>query len=250
NRIALNAGWDAELLRLELRDLADMGADLKILGFTAAELSAALGDPAKGLVDEDETPEVQELAVSRPGDLWLLGDHRLICGDSTDPQVVARLLGGDRPALMVTDPPYGVEYDPTWRHDMGISHSNRTGKVRNDEQADWREAWALFPGHIAYVWHAALHGTTVAQSLTSEGFKIRAQIIWAKSRLVIGRGDYHWQHEPCWYGVRDKGSWLGDRKQTTLWSISSKGGRGGGQRHRPRHPEAGRVHAQADRQPR
>jgi DNA modification methylase len=84
------------------------------------------------------------------------------------------------------------------------------------------EAWHLFPGSIAYVWHGALHAGTVAQSLEREGFTIRAQIIWAKERLVIGRGDYHWQHEPCWYAVRSKGNWTGDRKQTTLWSISSK----------------------------
>jgi DNA modification methylase len=124
---------------------------------------------------------------------------------------------------MVTDPPYGVAYDPTWRHRAGVNKSARTGKVRNDQKADWREAWALFPGAIGYVWHGALHATTVAESLTKQGFTIRAQIIWAKERLVIGRGDYHWQHEPCWYAVRSKGNWTGDRKQTTLWTISSKG---------------------------
>jgi DNA modification methylase len=98
----------------------------------------------------------------------------------------------------------------------------RTGKVENDGRADWEDAWALFPGNIAYVWHGALHATTVAASLERQGFTIRAQIVWAKERLVIGRGDYHWQHEPCWYAVRAKGNWTGDRKQTTLWSIPSK----------------------------
>jgi DNA modification methylase len=122
---------------------------------------------------------------------------------------------------MVTDPPYGVEYDPAWRQQRGLSSSVRGGKIRNDERADWAAAWALFPGNIAYVWHAALRSTTVAQSLTEQGFAIRAQIIWAKERLVIGRGDYQWQHEPCWYAVRKKGNWTGDRKQTTLWSIST-----------------------------
>jgi DNA modification methylase len=124
---------------------------------------------------------------------------------------------------MVTDPPYGVNYDPSWRHRAGVNHSGRTGKVKNDERADWAAAWALFPGTIAYVWHGALHATTVAESLVRQGFAIRAQIIWAKDRLVIGRGDYHWQHEPCWYAVRNKGHWTGDRKQTTLWTISSGG---------------------------
>ena len=99
----------------------------------------------------------------------------------------------------------------------------RRGKVHNDDRADWAAAWALFPGSIAYVWHGALHATTVAESLVAQGFTIRAQIIWAKERLVIGRGDYHWQHEPCWYAVRTKGNWTGDRKQTTLWTIPSGG---------------------------
>jgi DNA modification methylase len=124
---------------------------------------------------------------------------------------------------MVTDPPYGVSYDPAWRHRRGIAKSARVGKVKNDERADWSRAWELFPGNIAYVWHAALHTSEVSASLVSQGFTIRAQIIWAKERLVIGRGDYHWQHEPCWYGVRSKGNWMGDRKQTTLWSIASSG---------------------------
>jgi DNA modification methylase len=124
---------------------------------------------------------------------------------------------------MVTDPPYGVDYDPAWRHRAGVNKSSRGGKVRNDERADWEAGWALFPGSIAYVWHGALHATTVAESLVRHGFTVRAQIIWAKERLVIGRGDYHWQHEPCWYAVRKKGNWTGDRKQTTLWTIASGG---------------------------
>jgi DNA modification methylase len=136
--------------------------------------------------------------------------------------MVKALLGDTIPPLMVTDPPYGVNYDPAWRHRAGVNKSSRTGKVANDGQADWSAAWALFPGSIAYVWHGALHAATVAESLTRNGFTIRAQIIWAKERLVIGRGDYHWQHEPCWYAVRDKGSWMGDRKQTTLWSIPNR----------------------------
>jgi DNA modification methylase len=95
--------------------------------------------------------------------------------------------------------------------------------VQNDDRSDWSAAWELFPGNIAYVWRAALRAATVAQTLTKEGFEIRAQIIWAKERLVIGRGDYQWQHEPCWYAVRKKGNWTGDRKQTTLWNIPSGG---------------------------
>ncbi len=134
-----------------------------------------------------------------------------------------RLLGEIKPNLMVTDPPYGVNYDPAWRHRAGVNRSGRTGKVQNDERADWEAAWSLFPGNVTYVWHSALHATTVAESLMRNGFALRAQIIWAKERLVMGRGDYHWQHEPCWYAVRNKGNWSGDRKQTTLWAIASGG---------------------------
>ncbi len=136
----------------------------------------------------------------------------------------AKLLGDIRPLLMVTDPPYGVEYDPAWRNATGAAKTKRTGKVLNDDRADWREAWALFPGDVVYVWHGALHATTVADSLIAAGFDIRSQIIWAKDRLVLSRGDYHWQHEPCWYAVkkRGKGHWAGDRKQTTLWQIANR----------------------------
>ena len=136
---------------------------------------------------------------------------------------VKAVLAGRKPQLMVTDPPYGVDYDPAWRHRLGVNKSGKSRKIRNDDRADWAAAWSLFPGQIGYVWHGALHATTVAASLTKTGFSIRAQIIWAKERLVMGRGDYHWQHEPCWYAVRSKGHWTGDRKQTTLWSIPTGG---------------------------
>jgi DNA modification methylase len=224
NRIALNAGWDLEMLSLELKDLSGLGVDLSTLGFTSQELAAALAPGvSSGLTDENEVPELSETAVSRVGDIWCLGPHRVACGDSTDVAVVKALFGTVQPHLMVTDPPYGVDYDPAWRHRAGVNRSGRLGKVHNDERADWQSAWALFPGSIAYVWHGALHASTVAESLTRQGFGIRPQIVWAKERLVIGRGDYHWQHEPCWYAVRKKGNWTGDRKQTTLWTIPSGG---------------------------
>jgi DNA modification methylase len=224
NRIALNAGWDVDMLRLELKDLAALGADLTLLGFSKQELSVALRPvDTLGLTDENAVPERMPEPVTRAGDIWCLGPHRLACGDATDAATVKALLGDAVPSLMVTDPPYGVAYDPTWRHRAGVNRSARTGAVRNDDQADWGDVWALFPGAIAYVWHGALHAITVADSLIRQGFAIRAQIIWAKERLVLGRGDYHWQHEPCWYAVRNKGHWTGDRKQTTLWSIASGG---------------------------
>ena len=224
NRLALSAGWDDDLLRLELGELQADGFDLALTGFDMDEIAGILAEPTTGLTDPDDVPAAPEVPVSHPGDVWLLGRHRLVCGDSTDPAVVEHALAGVRPHLMVTDPPYGVEYDPAWRNRAGLGSTQRVGKVENDHRADWREAWALFPGAVAYVWHGALHATTVAESLVACGFDIRAQVIWAKDRLVLGRGHYHWQHEPCWYAVRGgaTGHWSGDRKQTTLWQIASR----------------------------
>ena len=223
NKLAEAAGWDRDLLALELGELADLGADLGGLGFEAGELDDLLGHKAADPREED-TPEVPEVPVSRLGDLWCLGTHRLLCGDATDSFCVARLLNGVTPHLMATDPPFGVNYDPDWRNRAGAAQTKRTGKVLNDHRADWREAWALFPGDVAYVWHGALHATTVAESLIACGFDIRSQIIWAKDRHVLSRGHYHWAHEPAFYCVRkgSTGHWSGDRKQSTLWSIPSR----------------------------
>ncbi len=217
NKLALNAGWDLDLLRIELADLRGMGADLALIGFSANEVTALTAEPTVGLTDPDDAPDAPATPVSMLGDVWLLGKHRLVCGDCTDPFAVEKALGGTRPHLMVTDPPYGVEYDPAWRGD-----TKRTGKVLNDDRADWREAWALFPGEVVYAWHGALRAGVVAESLVACGFEIRSQIIWAKDRLVMSRGHYHWQHEPCWYAVKGTGHWAGDRKQTTLWEIANK----------------------------
>lgn len=166
------------------------------------------------------------LPVTRLGDAWLLGRHRLVCGDSTDPAIVALALDGAVPHLMVTDPPYGVSYDPAWRSKLvdvlGRGKSVcAVGRVINDDRADWRAAWSLFPGDVAYVWHSALHGDEVRASLEACHFRVRSQIIWDKGRLIISRGHYHWRHEPAWYAVR-KGRtarWAGDRKQTTVWLM-------------------------------
>ena len=227
NKLTELCDWDEAMLRDEIAGLLAEDFDLSLLGITDEDLDALLQDPDVGdgaTEGEDDIPEPPEDPVSRPGDLWLLGKHRLLCGDATVATDVERVLNGTQPLLMVTDPPYGVKYDPAWRNKTGASATKRTGKVLNDDRADWREAWALFSGDVAYVWHGALHATTVAESLEAAGFNVRSQIIWAKDRLVLSRGDYHWQHEPCWYAVKKtgKGHWAGDRKQTTLWQISGK----------------------------
>ena len=231
NQLALNSTWDESLLAAELRALRTEEFDLGLIGFDGAMLDRLLADapseaPAAAGGDPDApAPEPPVAPVTRPGDLWLLGPHRLLCGDSTDAADVARLLDGARPHLMVTDPPYGVNYDPEWRNEAGVSATMRTGKVANDDRADWRAAWALFPGNVAYVWHAGVHARTVIESLEAAGFAVRSQIVWAKSRFVLGRGDYHWQHEPCLYAVRKgaTGHWQGARDQATLWAIANSG---------------------------
>ena len=230
NRLAETSEWDPEMLQVEWDELRELGlgADLDMFGFTDDELQGLLPDAlleaTGGLTDPDDVPEVPEVPVTRPGDVWVLGKHRLLCGDSTMATDVEKVLNGVVPLLMCTDPPYGVEYDPSWRNQVGAAKTKRTGKVLNDDRADWREAWALFPGDVAYVWHGALHAREVIESLEACGFAMRSQIIWAKERLVLSRGDYHWQHEPCAYFVKKsrKGHWAGDRKQTTLWHISGK----------------------------
>lgn len=158
------------------------------------------------------------------GDIWQLGKHRLACGDATDPALVRKLLGREKPRLMVTDPPYGVGYDPEWRAKALDKAQGAIGKVLNDDRNDWRDAWALFPGDIVYCWHAALHSSATQASLEAAGFRVRSHIVWDKCRLIISRGHYHWRHEPCWYAVRKlkTANWQGDRKQTTVWPIKHR----------------------------
>lgn len=221
NQLALSASWDDPLLASEMQALVDDAFDMNLLGFTDAQLSQLTAPP--GRADEDDTPEPPETAITQPGQLVKLGEHRVYCGDATRAEDVEHALGGDAPHLMVTDPPYGVEYDATWRDEEW--HADRAlGAVSNDDRRDWRDAFALFPGDVAYIWHAAQFAAQSTLSLEAVGFEIRCEIIWAKTAYAISRGHYHWQHEPCWYAVR-KGHtahWQGDRSQTTLWQIDHR----------------------------
>ena len=245
NRIALDATWNEEMLQKELLAIIEGGEiDLGLIGLGDDELERLLhGAGPRGRKDPDEAPAVAPAPVSTLGDLWILGDHRLVCGDSTNPETVGRLLAGAKPHLMVTDPPYGVEYDPAWRARVhGAQGGTAVGTVLNDDQDDWSRAWALFPGFVAYVWHGGTHAGAVERSLTNRKFKVRAQVIWVKTRPVLSRGDYHWQHEPCFYAVGEgadddwrfvpehevaayavldgkTGKWAGGRRQSTVWFI-------------------------------
>jgi len=227
NQLALNAGWDAEMLKVEIAELVDADFDLGLLGFDDAMLAGLTGVETEGLTDPDDVPEAPAVPVTVLGDVWVMGRHRIICGSSTEADTVAKLLLDVKPHLMVTDPPYGVEYDASWRNkalrsDGSPIGARAVGAVLNDDKADWREAWALFPGDVAYVWcdPGSLH-CVVHDSLIAVGLIPRTMIIWGKSHFAIGRGHYHPQFEPCWYAVKKGGTghWNGDRKQTTLWQI-------------------------------
>ena len=220
NKIALNSGWDDELLEAELRDLG-VTFDLELTVFDSRELERMLGTDDDGRADE--CPDAPETPVTRRGDLWLLGRHRVLCGDATSAEEVARLMDG-RANVMLTDPPYGVKLDQSWRDEALAGRSLGPGNrnvVVADDRADWYDAWALFAGDVAYIWHASAFTDVVKQSLERASFEVKQQIVWNKSIMVMGRSDYHWKHEPCWYAIR-KGkahSWKGDRTQVTVWDA-------------------------------
>lgn len=224
NRTAELAEWDDEVLAATLQALEEADVPLTDAGFTSeelAEVQKAAGAEEAVEVVEDEVPEAPEEPITKEGDLWILGRHRLLCGDSTKADDVERLMNGDNPNMMVTDPPYGVNYTPAWRDkalgDKALGKAN-SDIIQSDDVADWRGVWGLFKGDIAYVWHASAFTDVVMDSLRAVDLIPTQQIIWNKSVLILGRSSYHFKHEPCWYCVR-KGAthdWIGDRKQTTV----------------------------------
>lgn len=253
NRIS--GDWDADLLARLLTDLgADVQLDLTLSGFDEEEISTLLKElEARERVDQPEAFDLEraiEAATqaprAKPGEFWCLGDHRLLCGDATDPEVVARLLDGAEPKLLTTDPPYGVSYDASWRdgvynalgpaepaymqqdgQDAAAAKGRARGRntaISGDTRVDWSAAFALVPSlDVGYVWHAGVHAAEVAQGLQDIGFEIISQVIWDKTLFAMGRSWYHWSHEPCWV-VRRKGSkvrFLGPRDQATIWRVPS-----------------------------
>ena len=221
NKLALNAGWDNELLGLELGELDALGFDLSLTGFGEDEIATLTslgtrrpyrsGRHSSGARSADHPPRRCLDHGQAPADLRRQHQRRGRRAGARRREAASSRFGST----------LRCQLRSAWRQQLGNSRRFATGKVMNDDRADWREAWALFPGDVAYVWHGALHASTVAASLEASGFAVRSQIIWDKTRLVIGRGDYHWQHEPAWYAVRKgrKGHWAGDRKQTTVWAI-------------------------------
>lgn len=220
NRSASWAEFDLDLVGLEIGELKALNFDLSLTGFEDREISRLLiGEEREGGMELEPVDD----PISRNGDLWICDNHRILCGDATSPLDVGALVGFAKPVLMVTDPPYGIFLDPTWRERANLGRLRQTGTVANDDRVDWSAAYRLFTGDVAYVWHAGVHAAEVATSLEATGFRIRSQIIWAKQHFALSRGDYHWQHEPCWYAVREgkSSNWSGDRKQSTLWEVAN-----------------------------
>ena len=226
NKHAENAAWDVDVLAVEAADMLEMGVTHDEMGFDGTEdyLDIDVG----GRTDPDAVPETPAEPTSRLGDVWVCGDHRIMCGDAADEDAVTRLLDGAEPNLMVTDPPYGVNYHPEWRAHVGLNTSFRKD-VPNDDTVDWTPALKLFTGNVLYLWHAGVHAPETGMILHDIDFEIRAQIIWSKQHFVISRGAYHWKHEPCWYAVRKgkNANWRGSRKETTVWEASNASAFGG-----------------------
>jgi len=207
-----------------LSSLYDPG-ELLELGMKEHELHLDAAELIEGEAEEDSEilePGKDEDAYTKLGDVYELNQHRIVCGDSTLPEYVEKCLNGAEPILMVTDPPYGVEYDPSWRDAAGKGRRAK-GKVQNDDKINWALAWHLFPGSVAYVWHAGKYCGEVEKSLTDSEYEIISQIIWVKQHFALSRGDYHWQHEPCWYAIKKGHShnWQGSRKECTIWEIAN-----------------------------
>ena len=222
NRLALNAGWDDQMLTVELQELDAESFDLNLLGFEATELNALL-NPIKeteGLTDEDAVPEVPEEPKTKPGDIYKLGRHRLMCGDSTSIDDLEKLTNGQLVDMWLTDPPYNVAYEGKTKDSLTIKNDSMgDDQFRQFLRDAYTAADAVMkPGAVFYIWHADSEGYNFRGAAQDAGWKVRQCLIWKKSTMVMGRQDYHWKHEPCLYGWKEGAGhlWAADRKQTTI----------------------------------
>lgn len=221
NRMAMDAGWDEELLRVEIEALQAEAFDLSLTGFDEKELADLFNDDSDAEDDDfDVDEELKEPAITKVGDVWTLGRHRLVCGDSTKEETFEVLMQGQKANLVVTDPPYNVNYEGT------------AGKIKNDNMADEKFYQFLLDAFVnmekamandasIYVFHADTEGLNFRKAFSDAGFYLSGCCIWMKPSLVLGRSPYQWQHEPCLYGWKKRGKhqWYSDRKQTTIWSF-------------------------------
>jgi DNA modification methylase len=219
NRLGEFALWDDAPLLEILRDFRP--EDQIVIGYEADDIARLVASVAFANAPAPTPPAPAGPPITKPGDLWILGPHRLLCGDARKPMDVARVLDGNKPALMVTDPPWGVEYDPNWRGAARKKAVPRDRKIANDDLVSWRGAWELSPADVVYIWQADKGVPDCGNDLRALGFELRALIVWVKGHFPIGRGHYHNRHEPCWYAVRKgkESRWIGDRKQSTVWEV-------------------------------
>lgn len=224
NQLALNAGWDEEMLSVELSDLQDQSFDLSLLGFDAGELDKLLGTGSeKDIADDDFdlTAALEKASFVEPGDIWTVGKHKVMCGDATSPEDVEKLMDGKNANLVLTDPPYGVSFKAS----DGLTIQNDSLKGEEFYKfllaAFKNMADHLEKGGAAYCFHADTEGLTFRKAFIDAGFHLAGVCIWVKNSLVLGRSDYQWQHEPVLYGFLQNGKhpWYSDRKQTTIWNY-------------------------------
>ncbi len=221
NRMAMDAGWDEELLKVEIEALQAEDFDLSLTGFDEKELAGFFDTSDNAKEDDfDVDTELGKPPVTKTGDLWLLGNHRLLCGDSTKEESYALLMNGKKANLVVTDPPYNVNYQGT------------AGKIKNDNLENEKFYQFLFDAFTCmekamaddasiYVFHADTEGLNFRKAFADAGFYLSGTCIWKKQSLVLGRSPYQWQHEPCLFGWKKNGKhqWYSDRKQTTIWEF-------------------------------
>lgn len=219
NKLALNSGWDDEMLKIELQELDELGFDLELTGFSTEELDIYLDDAEEvpeGLTDEDEVPEPPAEPVTKLGDVWLLGKHRLMCGDSTCIDAVEQLMDGQKADMVFTDPPYGVNYE-------GIKNDDEAGLANLLDGAFSNYFCNSKTGASIYVFHADRTAHIFRQAF-NKYFHFSSMVLWVKNSLTLSRTDYQSQHEPCLYGWMNNGShsWFADRKQTTVWRFDKE----------------------------
>lgn len=224
NKLAMNAEWDNDMLALEFADLKDEGFELELTGFDMDEIGALFPDETtEGLTDEDAVPEVPEQPVTVEGDVWLLGRHRLMCGDSTSIEHLERLCNGQLVDMWLTDPPYNVAYEGGTKEKLTIQNDSMSDDHFRQFLCDsYTAADAVMKsGAVFYIWHADLEGYNFRGAAKDAGWTVRQCLIWKKSSLVLGRQDYQWMHEPCLYGWKDGAAhlWAADRKQTTVMQF-------------------------------
>ena len=220
NRLALDAGWDEEMLRLELQELEEAGFDLELTGFDEGEINELLAEATTEESEDAEIPEPPKDPKSIKGEVWILGTHRLMCGDSTSIDDVEKLMGGGRSDLYLTDPPYNVAYEGKTKDSLTIQNDSMDDESFRQFLVDAFVAadTVMHEGAAFYIWHADSEGFNFRGACRDVGWKVRECLIWSKNTFVMGRQDYQWQHEPCLYGWKEGAShkWYSDRSQTTI----------------------------------